>query len=154
DIHLLSSSERIDPMRDWKKRGSMAAAFVVLLAGAITAQRGRVEAFEIGKHSTELLPAGKEADGIIGDFVIRNDRIEALISGNLPNRRANMGTEYRFPTPGCLYDLDLRGAGNDQLTAFRPGNQGGELSFVRISGEGRGGFAAIEAVRTAAKGDG
>ena len=140
-------------MRDWKKRGTLAVAFVMLLAGAITGQRGGVEVFEIGKHNTDQLPNGKEADGIIGDFVLRNDRVEALISGSLPNRRANMSTEYRFTTPGCLYDLDLRGAGNDQLTAFRPGDQGGDLNFVRISNDS-GGFAAVEAVRTAAKGDG
>ena len=47
--------------------------------------------------------------GIIGDFVLRNDKIEAVISGNLPLRRANMSTFYgalkASLTPGCLYDL-------------------------------------------------
>ena len=38
------------------------------------------EAFEIGPQNKDQLPGGKEADGIIGDFILRNDRIEAVIS--------------------------------------------------------------------------
>ena len=33
------------------------------------------EAFEIGPDNKDQLPGGKEADGIIGDFVLRNDKI-------------------------------------------------------------------------------
>jgi len=135
-------------------RSILVAVFILLLALAITAHDGRVEAVEIGKDNIELLPGGKEADGIIGDFVLRNNRIHALISGNLPFRRANMATEYGFVTPGCLYDLDLRGANNDQITVFRPGNQGGEVSYVRIVSDGKDGAAVLEVVRTAAGGDG
>ena len=131
------------------KRLALLACFLLLLIYALTGQSSRVETAEIGKNNTALLPGGKEADGIIGDFVLRNDKVHALISGNLPLRRANMSTEYRFVTPGCLYDLDLRGANNDQITVFRPGNLGGELSWVRVVNDG-----VIEAVRTAAKGDG
>lgn len=131
------------------RRILLLGAFAVLLLAALVAQRPAVEAVEIGKHNTNLLPAGKEADGIIGDFVLRNEHIQALVSGNLPLRRANMSTEYAFPTPGALYDLDLRGADNDQLTVLRPGNLGGEMSWVRTAGDG-----VVEAVRTAAKGDG
>lgn len=131
------------------KRLAVVGCFLLLLIYALTGQDGRVEAVEIGREMTSLLPGGKEADGIIGDFVLRNDRIHAVIAGNLPLRRANMSTEYGFPTPGCLYDLDLRGAANDQITVFRPGGLGGELSWVRVVKEG-----VVEAVRTAAKGDG
>lgn len=135
-------------------RWLLVTGFLLLLAIAITAQSGGVEAVEIGKHNTDLLPSGKEADGIAGDFVLRNARIHALISGNLPLRRANMTTESRFPTPGVLYDLDLRGADNDQITVFRPGDQGGEVSWVRVVSDGRNGAGIVEAVRTAAKGGG
>ena len=86
--------------------------------------------------------------------MLRNQKIHALISANLPLRRANMATEYAFVTPGCLYDLDLRGAGNDQITVFRPGEQGGEVSYVRIADDGKDGAAVIETVRTAPSGDG
>lgn len=92
------------------------------------------EALEVASQSTSLLPGGKEADGIVGDFVLRNDRIEAVISGNLPLRRANMSTFYGPDgiTPGCLYDLSLRGTNNDQITVFTPAHQQGAVSWVRI----------------------
>ncbi len=62
------------------------------------------EAFEIGPDRLKDLPQGKEADGIAGDFVMRNDTVELTISGNLPERRANMSTFYGVDgqTPGCL----------------------------------------------------
>jgi hypothetical protein len=126
--------------------------FAGLLIWSLVAQRGAVDAVEIGRENTELLPSGKEADGIPGDFVLRNNKVHALISGAQPLRRANMSTEYAFVTQGVLYDFDLRGAGNDQITVFRPGEFGGEISYVRVVESGPRGV--IEAVRTAAKGDG
>lgn len=110
------------------------------------------EAFEVGPGEKEQLPRGKEADGIVGDFVLRNDRVEAVISGNLPHRRANMSTFYGPDgiTPGCLYDLTLRGANNDQLTVFAPTDQRGPVSWVRIVKDGKDGEAVVETVTTAA----
>lgn len=113
------------------------------------------QAFEIGPKNTGELPGGKEADGIIGDFVLRNGEVEAVISGDLPLRRANMSTFYGTGglTPGCLFDLTLRGANNDQLTIFGPHNQRGDVSHVRIieaGGENAGATAAIESVVSAA----
>jgi hypothetical protein len=137
-----------------KRRTILVACFIALFVWAVTAQRERVEAVEIGKQNTNLLPTGKEADGIIGDFVLRNNKVHALISGAQPLRRANMSTEYAYVLQGCLYDLDLRDGGNDQITAFRPGGEGGEISYVRVAEDGSRGAGVIEAVRTAAKGDG
>jgi hypothetical protein len=136
-------------------RVGTAMAFAALMAATYTliGQRGGVEAFEVGKDRTADLPAGKEADGIIGDFVLRNEKIHALIGGNLPDRRANMSTEYAGVTPGSLYDLDLRGAANDQITVFRPGQLLGPLSWVRVVKDGRDGEAVVESVRTAAAGN-
>ena len=128
--------------------------FFLLTIYAFSARQGQVEVFEIGKHNVDLLPGGKEADGIIGDFVMRNDRIQLLVAGNLPLRRPNMTVEKDFETPGCLYDLDLAGESNDQLTALRPGHLGGPLSLVQIGNPGTGGIARLEAMRTAAKGEG
>ncbi len=136
------------------KRLVVVAALLAVLAFAIATEKRGVEAFEISKNNLDLLPAGKEADGIIGDFVLRNSRIHALVSGSQPLRRANMSSEYEFATPGCLYDLDLRGANNDQITIFRPGDRGGELSLVRIVSDGADGVALVETVRTAAAGEG
>src|SRR4051812_5769175 len=41
------------------------------------------EAFEVGPFEVDDLPKGKVAEGIIGDFILRNDKVEAVISGNL-----------------------------------------------------------------------
>ncbi|MEI6871653.1 MAG: hypothetical protein WCL08_05165, partial [Verrucomicrobiota bacterium] len=92
------------------------------------------EAIEVSPLTVNLLPKGKEADGIIGDFVLRNDRVEAVISGNLPLRRANMSTFYGADgiTPGCLYDLTIKDANNDQITVFCPSSQQGAVSWGRI----------------------
>ncbi len=130
-------------------RSFAAVSFLLLLGWALTGQREPVEAVEIAKSNANLLPGGKEADGIAGDFLIRNNRIQALISGAQPLRRANMSSEYGYVLQGVLYDLDLRGASNDQLTTFRPVSEGGELSYIRVVQPG-----VVEAVRTAPKGEG
>lgn len=114
------------------------------------------EAFEVGPEQKDRLPRGREADGIIGDFILRNDKVEAVISGNLPLRRANMSTFYGEggTTPGCLYDLTLLGANNDQLTIFQPSQQQGAVSWVRVVKDGADGEAAVECVATAPNRDG
>ncbi|MDA0725726.1 MAG: hypothetical protein O3B25_15860, partial [Verrucomicrobia bacterium] len=108
------------------------------------------EALEISLDKVKLLPGGKEADGIVGDFLIRNDRIEAVIAHATPLRKANMGTFWGAEnvTPGCLYDLTLRGAANDQITVFSPSRQQGKVSYVRISKDGSDGEAIVEVVVT------
>lgn len=110
------------------------------------------EAFEVGPDKVDQLPRGKEADGIIGDFVLRNDKVEAVISGNLTLRRANMSTFYGDDgiTPGVLYDLTLRGANNDQITCFGPAQQQGRVSWVRVAKDGKEGEASVECVVTGA----
>ncbi|HXK94164.1 MAG TPA: hypothetical protein PKV38_10815, partial [bacterium] len=112
------------------------------------------EAFEIGPQNKDQLPGGKEADGIIGDFILRNNRIEAVISCNAPLRKANMGTLWNAVTPGCLYDLTFRGENNDQLTLFAPSNQQGPVSYVRVVKDGKDGEAVVETVVTAAMNEG
>ncbi|MBI4664076.1 MAG: carboxypeptidase regulatory-like domain-containing protein [Verrucomicrobia bacterium] len=123
---------------------------------AVTPISAAPEAFEVGPNATDQLPRGKEADGIVGDFILRNDKVEAVISGNLPLRRANMSTFYGASgmTPGCLYDLTFRGAHNDQITIFSPGAQMGPVSYVRIASEGRDGAAIVETVIAAPSNNG
>ena len=48
---------------------------------------GKVEVIEISPTNTDDLPGGKEADGIIGDFVLRNSNVEVTIGGSAPNRK-------------------------------------------------------------------
>ncbi|MEM7697802.1 MAG: CehA/McbA family metallohydrolase [Verrucomicrobiota bacterium] len=114
------------------------------------------EVIEVGATEFDELPGGKEADGIVGDFVMRNDLVEVVISGNLPLRRPNMGGFYgtNGETPGIIYDLTLRGADNDQMTLFSPSSQKGPVSYVRPIDTGDDSVAAIETVVTAARGGG
>ena len=57
-----------------------------------------------------------------------------VIGGGASNRKANMGAFWgpNGVTPGCLYDLTLRGSDNDQLTIFSPSKQQGPVSYARI----------------------
>ena len=112
---------------------------VVLVLSLSNPAAAAPEAFEVGPHNADQLPKGKEADGIIGDFILRNDKVEAVISHNAPLRRANMSTFYGADgmTPGCLYDLCLRGSANDQLCIFSPAAQRGPGTLVRIVKDGK-----------------
>jgi hypothetical protein len=132
---------------------------VRLLAGLAVlaaAPAPAAEVFELGVANFDERPKGREADAIVGDFVIRNDKIEAVISGNLPLRRANMSTFYGDDgiTPGCLYDLTLLGADNDQITIFAPSGQRGPINHVRIVSDGTDGEAVIETFTSAEKSGG
>ncbi len=132
------------------------ACLLVASGAAASSAHGRTEAFEVTQATFDQLPRGKEADGIIGDFILRSDAVEAVVSGNAWDRRANMSTFYGDGgvTPGCLYDLTPRGAGNDQITIFSPGSQKGPVSWVRVLKDGAEGEAAVETVTTAAAGNG
>lgn len=134
---------------------------IVLFAGMLglglpaeVSVRG-AEAFEAALGRESELPGGKEADGIRGDFVLRNDKVEAVISHNTPRRRANMSTFYGDDgiTPGLLYDLTLRGANNDQLVCYGPTGHG-PVSYVKVAPTKEEGSAAVETVITAAKNGG
>lgn len=121
---------------------------------AVAAPAGEV--FEVRIEDCGELPRGKEADGVAGDFILRNEHIEAVIGGNLPGRKANMGTNWDAPTPGALYDLCVRSSGNDQLTYLGPGGLEGEVSSVRTipPDENPFGVGIVRVERTVARGRG
>jgi hypothetical protein len=128
---------------------------LLILLSLCTVSAWSAEVFEAALGREKDLPKGKEADGIRGDFVLRSDKVEALISQNSPLRRANMSTFYGADgvTPGCLYDLTLRGADNDQLVVYGPCGHG-EVSYVKVAATKEDGAAAVESVTTAAKNEG
>jgi hypothetical protein len=131
--------------------------FLVCLSASPSHADRVSEAFEIGRGRTADLPRGKEADGIVGDFVLRNSKIEAVISGNLHLRRPNFRAYGSDTTPGCLYDLCLRDSDNDQITGLAPGELRGLISdvSVMVTEASRENDAAVVLVnRTAARGDG
>uniref|UniRef100_UPI0037C896D4 hypothetical protein n=1 Tax=Prosthecobacter sp. TaxID=1965333 RepID=UPI0037C896D4 len=127
----------------------------ILLTLLIASSVPAAEVFEAALGRETELPKGKEADGILGDFVLRSDKVEAVISQNSPNRKANMSTFYGEDgvTPGCLYDLTLRGANNDQLVVYGPCGHG-PVSYVKILDSKEKSVAAVESVTTAAKNGG
>jgi hypothetical protein len=131
----------------------MKSGFLLFLL--IAASVPAAEVFEAALGRETELPKGKEADGILGDFVLRSDKVEAVISQNSPGRRANMSTFYGEDgvTPGCLYDFTLRDANNDQLGVYAPCGHG-HVSYVKIVTSQEEGSAAVESVTTAAKNGG
>lgn len=62
-------------------------------------------------------PQGKEVDAIYGDYVLRNDRIVAVIAQPVATRHANMTVRN---VGGAVIDLTDRNVQNDQLAAYYP----------------------------------
>ena len=127
----------------------------VFLFALAFASAHAAEVIEVAPGNEAILPGGKEADGIIGDFLLRSDKVEAVVSQNAPNRRANMSTFYGEDgvTPGCLFDLTLKGTNNDQLICFGPCGHG-PVSYVKTAPSKNKDEATVEAVTTAAKNGG
>lgn len=127
----------------------------VLLLALAFASAHAAEVLEVAPGNEAVLPGGKEADGIIGDFLLRSDKVEAVVSQNAPLRRANMSTFYGEDgvTPGCLFDLTLKGTNNDQLICFGPCGHG-PVSYVKTVPSKNKDEATVEAVTTAAKNGG
>jgi hypothetical protein len=94
-----------------------------------------------------LAPKGKEVDAIYGDFVLRNDRLVAVIGNPICGRNGNMTLRN---VGGVIIDLTLRDAPNDQLSAFYPvsGNypqpEDHELKLVRIVADGEVAYEAAD----------
>ena len=98
----------------------------------------------------EFAPRGKEVDCIYGDFVLRNDKIVAVIADPLPTRNANMTVRN---VGGKLIDLTSRNAPNDQLSLYAP--MGVSVSFhspstIKLEADGQP--VALESL-TKASGD-
>ncbi|MCH9022240.1 MAG: hypothetical protein IID32_05715, partial [Planctomycetes bacterium] len=63
----------------------------------------------------EYAPLGKEVDAIYGDYVLRNDRIVAVIANPIEGRNANMKAKR---VGGFLIDLTDRNQPSDQLVVL------------------------------------
>ena len=115
-----------------------AAIVIVVLAGAAAHSAELVTLSE--KNWDRYAPRGKEVDCIYGDFVLRNDRIVAVIAKPVASRNANLTVRG---VGGCVIDLTVRDRQSDQLSAFYPAGGAYDLRFSRISsvpkGNGAGG---------------
>ena len=89
---------------------------------AIGAMPGFVNASEMAVLTAETweeyAPQGKEVDSIYGDFVLRNERLVAVVAKPVKGRNANTTVKQ---VGGAVIDLTERHRLNDQLSAFYPG---------------------------------
>lgn len=65
----------------------------------------------------EYAPRGKEVDCIYGDYVLRNDKLVAVVANPVAGRHVNLTIR---DAGGALIDLTLRGQPNDQLSGYFP----------------------------------
>lgn len=65
----------------------------------------------------EYAPAGKEVDCILGDYVLRSDRLTAVVAQAKETRNANMTVKG---VGGALIDFTRRDSPNDQLSCYYP----------------------------------
>ncbi len=113
---------------------SLLAAAGLPPASPCAAQTGLAEASVITQGNyDELVPSGKEVDAIVGDYVLRNDRIVAVIGRPVEGRHANHRAR---DVGGCVIDLALRDRPNDLLTAFAPGPDGAIWRNPRLDATG------------------
>lgn len=75
------------------------------------------EIVRLGPDTWKLAPAGKEVDAIYGDYLLRNDRVVAVIGDTVPGRNANMTCKS---VQGAVIDFTLLETNNDQLSVFYP----------------------------------
>ena len=82
---------------------------------------GPVEVIRLTDDNWETVaPRGKEVDAIVGDLVLRNRHLVAVIAQPIPTRNANMTVKS---IAGALIDLTSRENPNDQLSAYYPGQR-------------------------------
>lgn len=112
-----------------------------LLAAAIAATPSTHRAAELvvlrPETWDEYAPLGKEVDCIFGDFVLRNDKLVAVVAQPIAGRNANMTIRN---VGGAIIDLTRVDHSNDQLGAFYPG--GPEIAWRSV------GFAAGDSAQT------
>ncbi len=78
-----------------------------------------VEVVKISQENWEsVVPAGKEVDAIIGDLVLKNQYVTAVIAQPVASRNANMTVRS---IAGCLIDFTTNEHPGDQLSAYYPG---------------------------------
>jgi hypothetical protein len=75
------------------------------------------DAARLSPETWDRVPGGKEVDAILGDWVLRNDLVVAVIADAKPNRHANMSVKH---VQGAVIDFALRSTNNDQLSGFLP----------------------------------
>ncbi len=95
-----------------------AAIVVAVVLGGWCRPTSATELIRItAANYSKIVPAGKEVDAIVGDYVLRNDKVVAVIAQPIANRKANMTVRG---VAGMLIDFTTRYHGSDQLSCFYP----------------------------------
>ena len=89
---------------------------MVLSVTAITSLSAG-EIIRIDSRNKQLLPKGKEVDGMIGDWIMKNDKVIAVIAAAYPDREAN---QMVSSIQGAVIDFTTLTANNDQLVVYYP----------------------------------
>ncbi|MCA9128323.1 MAG: CehA/McbA family metallohydrolase [Planctomycetales bacterium] len=77
-----------------------------------------VEAIRITlENYDDIVPAGKEIDAIVGDWVLRNDQVSVVIAHPTPGRKANMTVRG---VGGMVIDFTRKSRESDQLSCYYP----------------------------------
>ncbi len=102
-------------MKLWKYAG----AFMAI--GAVVPWVGAAELAKLTNQNWDKFAVdGKELDGIIGDFALKNDLVVAVVAQPGKYRHANL---FIRNVGGCLLDFTTINDSNDQLGTLFPGNQ-------------------------------
>src|SRR5262245_61432107 len=116
-------------MRTW-------IACSIVLAAALPARAG--DAFRLDASTWKHVPGGKEVDAIYGDYLLKNDKVVAVIGDAVPGRNANLSIKA---VQGAVIDFALLETNNDQLSAFLPHGdrnsgvpQATKIEIVKASG--------------------
>ncbi len=97
---------------------SLAFSVALLFLAALPIAASAAEIVQLSAENyDELCPNGKEVDAIYGDYLVRNNRIVAVIAQPTAWRNANM--TVRGVAAGVI-DLTFREEQNDQLSAYYP----------------------------------
>src|SRR3546814_899828 len=75
------------------------------------------EIVRLTSKNLHLVPKGKEVDAMIGDWVIKNDKVVAVIGDIYEDREAN---QMVSSIQGAIIDFTSLKDNNDQLTVYYP----------------------------------
>uniref|UniRef100_A0A7C2NVH3 Carboxypeptidase regulatory-like domain-containing protein n=1 Tax=Schlesneria paludicola TaxID=360056 RepID=A0A7C2NVH3_9PLAN len=137
----------------WVSTAVLLAAALVLGAALQSPPTPQVELVVLSDANWEnTVPEGKEVDAILGDYVLRNAHLTAVIAQPLASRNANMTTK---DVGGCLIDLTVNDPQSDQLNVFFPGRRLGAYRSVDFAVTPKGGqeYVVPQLPANGAKGD-
>src|SRR5262245_13192561 len=89
----------------------------VLLSLLVSTPAWAGDVARLTSETWSRVPGGKEVDAVYGDYVLRNDKVVAVIADAVLGRHANMSVRN---VQGAVIDFALLSTNNDQLSAFRP----------------------------------